>query len=126
MRAEQGDCSLLVAVFRSGAAVPVHDHGSWAAIGIYRGREREARYRIGDAEAPLDVVATLVNAEGDVTVVPDGVAHTVEAIGGNDAVSLHVYGTDIITQERSTYDVTTGAARPYRPGFTDPTADDPR
>ncbi|HVL83701.1 MAG TPA: cysteine dioxygenase family protein [Pseudonocardia sp.] len=118
LRAE--NCSVLAVVFRPGAAVPVHDHGSWAVIGIYRGRERETRYGLTEGPGPLEVVGTLVNAQGDVTVVPRDVAHTVEALDGDDAVSIHVYGTDIVTRERHTYDVETGETQPYRPRFVEP------
>src|SRR5512135_3133936 len=40
-RAADRGCSMLVAVFKPGVSAPVHNHGSWAVIGIYRGRERE-------------------------------------------------------------------------------------
>jgi 3-mercaptopropionate dioxygenase len=110
-------CSLIVAVFRPGAVVPVHDHGAWAVIGIYRGRERETRYRRAAPPSPLQVVDTLVNEPGAVVVVPEHLPHTVVALDGRDAISLHAYGTDIVTQQRSEYDVDTGRARPYQPGF---------
>jgi predicted metal-dependent enzyme (double-stranded beta helix superfamily) len=51
--------------------------------------------------------------------VPDGTIHTVEALDGVDAVSIHVYGTDIVTQERSTFDLATGREDIYRPEFTE-------
>lgn len=35
-RAEDGRCSMLVAVLRSGTPLPVHNHGSWAVIGVYK------------------------------------------------------------------------------------------
>lgn len=115
-RAADGRCSVVVAVFRPGAAAPIHDHGAWAAIGIYRGRERETWYRL-DATERLTEVRTFVNETGAVSVVPAGVIHTVAALDGPDAVSLHVYGTDIVTQERRAFDPVTHRAEPYRPAF---------
>jgi predicted metal-dependent enzyme (double-stranded beta helix superfamily) len=44
-RAEDGRCSMLVAVLRSGTPLPVHNHGSWAVVGVYKGREHETWFR---------------------------------------------------------------------------------
>jgi 3-mercaptopropionate dioxygenase len=109
-----GRCSIVVAVFRPGAAAPIHDHGTWAVIGIYRGRERETWFRHTDSG--LAEVRSFVNPTGAVSVVPTGMIHTVQALDDQDAVSLHVYGTDIVTQERSMFDLD-GRAQPYRPTF---------
>ncbi len=54
------------------------------------------------------------------TIVPAGAIHTVEALDGQDAVSVHVYDTDIVTQPRHTYDPDTGSASPFRPPFAEP------
>jgi predicted metal-dependent enzyme (double-stranded beta helix superfamily) len=122
-RAPDGSLSVLAAVFREGVLCPAHDHGTWAVIGIYRGRERETRYRPSGRTGQLVVDRVLVSPRGTVTVVPDGSIHTVEALDGHDAVSIHVYGTDIVTQHRQTYDLATGAATPFAPAFA---AVDPR
>jgi 3-mercaptopropionate dioxygenase len=106
-----------VAVFRPGVQAPVHDHRSWAVIGIYRGRERETWFRRPDGPGPLEVVADFTNETGTAHVVPDATIHTVAALDDREAVSIHVYGTDIVTQERSTYDRASGAVVPYRPEF---------
>jgi predicted metal-dependent enzyme (double-stranded beta helix superfamily) len=122
-RAADRRCSMLVAVFRPGVRAPVHDHGSWAVIGIYRGRERETWYRRTDdrsvpGRAEIEELRSFVNVTGTVHVVPEGTIHTVEALDGADAVSIHVYGTDIVTQERSTFDQKAGTEEVYRPDFT--------
>jgi len=121
-RAPDRRTSMLVAVFGPGITAPVHDHGSWAVIGIYRGRERETWFRRANDGAAgavhLEPAHSFVNATGSVHEVPDGTIHTVEALDGADAVSIHVYGTDIVTQERSTFDLVTGREEIYRPEFT--------
>ncbi|MGY1736524.1 hypothetical protein [Geodermatophilus sp. SYSU D00684] len=117
-RAPDRSWSMVVAVFAPGARAPVHDHGSWAVIGIYRGQEREVWFRPGGGRgAALLEDRVLVNLPGTVHVVPDGTIHTVEAL--DEAVSIHVYGTDIVLQERNTYDPVTGAVERYRPAFRD-------
>jgi predicted metal-dependent enzyme (double-stranded beta helix superfamily) len=109
--------SVVAAVFRPGVPTTVHDHGTWAAIGVCRGVERETWLR-RSGDGPLEQVRSFDSAAGSVRVVPDGTIHTVEALGGVDAVSVHVYGTDIVTQRRSAFDVATGAQRPYSPELT--------
>ena len=123
-RASDGHLSILVAVFKAGVSTTAHNHGAWAVVGVYRGRERETWYRrLDDGSAPgrarLQVADTFVNPRGTVTVVPDGTIHSVEALDGTDAISIHVYGTDILTQNRSTFDLRTGSEAPFRPDFTD-------
>ena len=62
----------------------------------------------------------LINPPGAVTVVPAAAGHTVQALDGQDAVSIHIYGTDIVTQARHRYDPGTGAATPFAPPFAEP------
>lgn len=40
-----GRFSIASAVWDAGQVTPVHDHGTWGVIGIYRGIEHEVRYR---------------------------------------------------------------------------------
>lgn len=117
--------SMMIAVFKAAVPSPAHDHGTWAVVGIHRGRERETRYRKTDdatvaGRARLEVERTLVNPRGSISVVPEDAIHSVEALDGRDAVSLHVYGADIVTQERSTYDLIEGTKSVFRPDFAVP------
>ena len=120
-RADDGRCSILSVALRPGLPLPVHNHGTWAVIGIYRGREQETWYRRLDdgsvrGRAALEVERTFVNERGAVGIVPDGKIHTVEALEGS-TVSIHIYGTDIVTQERSTFDLQAGTEEIFRPPF---------
>jgi predicted metal-dependent enzyme (double-stranded beta helix superfamily) len=121
-RAPDGRCAVLVVVLQPGTPLPVHNHGSWAVIGVYQGREHETWFRRVDdgtvkGRARLEVERTFVNERGTASVVPDGRIHTVEALDGRQAVSIHVYGTDIVTQERIEFDVAAGTERVFRPPF---------
>jgi predicted metal-dependent enzyme (double-stranded beta helix superfamily) len=129
-RAEDGRCSILVVALRPGTPLPVHNHGSWAVIGVYKGRERETWFRrVDDGSVPgraqLEVDQTFVNQHGTASVVPDGQIHTVEAMDGQQAVSIHIYGTDIVTQQRSEFDPQAGTERLFRPPFAETAAPDP-
>ncbi|MDD7942839.1 cysteine dioxygenase family protein [Actinomycetospora lutea] len=124
-RAADGRLSMLAVVFAPGATTPVHNHGAWAVVGTYRGRERDTWYRrlAGDAASSrgqLEEVTSQVSPAGTVTVIPDGTIHAVEALDGQEAVSLHVYGTDIVTQPRSTFDLATGIETPFSPPMSEP------
>jgi predicted metal-dependent enzyme (double-stranded beta helix superfamily) len=128
-RATDGRCSMLVVVLRPGTPLPVHDHGSWAVIGVYQGREQETWFRrVDDGTVPgraqLEVEQRFVNRRGTVGVVPDGRIHTVEAMDGQQAVSIHLYGTDIVTQQRSEFDPQAGTERVFRPPFAEADAAD--
>jgi predicted metal-dependent enzyme (double-stranded beta helix superfamily) len=128
-RAEDGRCSMLVVVLRPGTPLPVHTHGSWAVIGVYKGREHETWFRrVDDGSVPgraqLEVDQIFVNERGTASVVPDGRIHTVEAMDGQQAVSIHVYGTDIVTQQRSEFDPLTGTERVFSPPFAEADATD--
>ncbi len=121
-RAEYGRCSLLAVVLRPGKPLPVHNHGSWAVIGVYRGRERDTWFRrLDDGSVPgrarLERRCSFVNEMGTVNVVPDGEIHSVEALDSAVAVSFHVYGTDIVLQVRSTFDPEAGTEEVFRPEF---------
>ncbi len=123
-----GRWSMLVAVFAPGAWTPVHDHGAWAVVGTYRGREEEIWYRRLDdggtsGEARLEPVLTRINPERTTTVVPDGTIHAVGALDDRETVSIHIYGTDITTQPRSTFDLDEGTETAFSPPVTSRTAD---
>ncbi|WP_433025815.1 hypothetical protein [Actinomycetospora sp. CA-053990] len=127
-RAPDGRLSVLAVVFAPGAQTPVHNHGAWAVVGTYRGRERDTWFRRVDGDGTpdrveLEEVTSQVNPVGTVTIIPDGTIHVVEALDDQEAVSLHVYGTDIATQPRSTFDLATGIETPFSPPLSDPHQD---
>jgi predicted metal-dependent enzyme (double-stranded beta helix superfamily) len=47
-----GQLSLTVGYLPKGSSVPVHDHGVWEALGVYRGRLRHALYERTGPETP--------------------------------------------------------------------------
>ncbi len=122
LRDPDGSCSIVVLVIRPGVALPVHNQGAWAVAGVYKGQERETWFRRLDdggtpGRAQLAVERTFVHQRGTVSVVPDGQVHMVEALGDEPAISIHIYGTDIVTQPRSTFDLETGSEKMFRPRY---------
>ncbi len=80
---------------------PIHDHGSWGVVGVYRGQIGETKYRV--EERPDAQTARLCRcsqgelAPGETTaVLPLDVGlHGMKALGGKMALTVHAYGEAI-------------------------------
>jgi len=99
--------SVVALVLTHGQATPIHDHVSWCVVGVYRGVERETRYRLierGGIEQ-LEYVETIEAHPGHVEalVPPAENNHVVEAGGRDLTISIHVYGADIGALGSSVY-----------------------
>lgn len=96
------------AVWGVGQQTPVHDHGVWGVVGIAEGVEREEAFRRGPG-GPLVHHSTNDLTPGDVIVccTTDQDLHRVSAVGEQPCVGIHVYGGDIGTIRRRSYDVDT-------------------
>jgi 3-mercaptopropionate dioxygenase len=91
--------SVVALVWLPGQHTAIHDHVSWCVVGVYRGVERETRYRLietGEA-AHLEPAGSVLAGRGHVEalVPPAEDIHAVTAAGTEMAVSIHVYGADI-------------------------------
>jgi predicted metal-dependent enzyme (double-stranded beta helix superfamily) len=110
--AEDGSFSIASAVWDVGQGTPVHGHETWGVVGIYRGVEVETRYEKPAApDLPLVVEGTDEWGAGQVTVccTTDDDVHQVRCGGDEPVVGIHVYGADIGTLPRRSYDPETGA-----------------
>lgn len=104
----EGRFSVVSFVWGPGQETPIHDHTVWGLIGMLRGAERSQTYHwqeSGDGRRLVPGEKTILQP-GDVDVVSPnlGDIHRVS----NDyqdsvSVSIHVYGADIGTVERSVY-----------------------
>lgn len=104
--------SVAAAVWNVGQSTPVHGHETWGVVGIYAGVEGETRYVKPTVEGvPLQVSESNLNWQpGEVTVccTTDDDVHRVECVGDSPCVGIHVYGDDIGTLSRRSYDPVTG------------------
>ena len=121
--------SIIGGVWKPGQTTPIHDHLTWALIGVYEGEEREALYRRTDDEtnlktARLEKVSERVNTKGHVTVLSHTGIHKVDNISQNPARSIHVYGRDIGHAERHSYDPLTGEIGRFVSGYCNVLRDD--
>jgi len=113
--------SVVSFVWAPSARTPVHDHQMWGLVGMLRGSETSQRFTrdpvtgaltMGDCSplAPGDVEA-LLPALGDIHQVTN-------ALSDCGSISIHVYGGNIGSVRRHTFDVTSGAPSPFVSGYT--------
>ncbi|HKQ60609.1 MAG TPA: cysteine dioxygenase family protein [Candidatus Polarisedimenticolaceae bacterium] len=90
---ERAGFAIVAVVWLAGQTTPIHDHASWCAIGVHRGREREVRYRreVSSSVGHLLAIGERVTPAGEVNVVPAGEIHRVENPGPDTSISIHVY-----------------------------------
>jgi|SRR2546428_6768765 len=114
--------SIIGGVWQPHQTTPIHDHLTWALIGVYAGQEREAIYRrIDDSSDPsharLEKVSERTNIPGHVTVLGLAGIHKVDNPSHEATTSIHVYGRDIGNTERHSYDPVTGEIGKFLSGY---------
>ncbi len=115
--AADGGFSIASAVWDVGQTTPIHDHGTWGVIGIYRGVEHEVRYLppavLGEQPPTWIGEGDLAPGEVVVCCTSDRDIHKVSCASPEPVVGIHVYGADIGSIERRAYDESTGAIRMF-------------
>jgi 3-mercaptopropionate dioxygenase len=117
--------SMASVVWDVGQRTPVHGHETWGVVGIYSGVEREVRYLkpvASTAGAALTPAGEELWEPGQVSVccTTDDDVHAVAAVGNEPTVGIHVYGGNIGTIRRRSYDPATGEARWFVSGWDQP------
>ena len=123
--------SVIGGVWRPGQATPIHDHLTWAIIGVYDGEEREALFRRTDdgtnpKTAKIEQVSERINRRGHVTVLGSSGIHRVDNVSLKPALSVHVYGKDMGNLERHSYDPVTGEISKFVSGYCNVLRDEDR
>ena len=94
--------SVVALVWLPGQRTPVHDHLAWCVTGVHRGEEHEQRYRLAARTAELVAAEKVVNRAGDVCgFSPPGDIHRVWNAGADKAISIHLYGVDVVARGSS-------------------------
>ncbi len=114
--------SIIAGVWKIGQTTPIHDHLTWALVGVYSGKERESIYkRIDNLSDPkiakLELVSDRINERGHVTVLSESGIHKVSNEFPEPAYSIHVYGRDIGNTERHSYDPVNGSISTFKSGY---------
>lgn len=121
--AADGSFSIASAVWDVGQGTPVHGHETWGVVGIHSGVEVETRYeKPAQPDVPLTREGTDEWTAGQVTVccTTDDDVHQVRCGGDRPVVGVHVYGADIGTLPRRSYDPDTGAVHWFTSRWAEP------
>jgi 3-mercaptopropionate dioxygenase len=100
------DCrglSVVALVWKPGQGTPIHDHVSWCVVGVYRGLERETRYRLRGERLQATGIIEALPGHVEALIPPAENIHSVEAGGHGLTISIHVYGADIERLGSSVY-----------------------
>jgi len=110
------------AIWLPGQTTPIHDHLTWAMVGLYEGEERESVFRRTDDRsnpkmAKLDLASERVNTRGHITTLGGAGIHRIDNVSARPSKSIHVYGLDIGNAERHSYDPATGEISRFVSGY---------
>lgn len=104
--------TLALARFDSDDFTPIHNHGSWGAVGVYEGSDVLRTYRRlddGDAEghAKIELIEERILNEGDVAVVPLPPQDIHAQAGTPDEAALEfvIFGKNVMAMPRLYFDV---------------------
>lgn len=105
-----------------GQTTPIHDHLTWAMVGLYDGEERETIYRRTDDRsnprlARLEKASERVNTREHITILGQAGIHRIDNVSDLPSRSIHVYGIDIGNAERHSYDPVTGEVSKFVSGY---------
>jgi 3-mercaptopropionate dioxygenase len=108
-----GSFSIAAMVWLPGQVTAVHDHVSWCVTGVLQGIEHEEIFALGPDGTFLAETARRQNPPGTVGgFAPPGDIHRVRNVGDGVAVSMHVYGADLVRLGSSIRRVYTLPIRP--------------
>ena len=96
---------------------PIHDHGAWGLVGLYRGNQDEELYRPAGGGLELDAAAP-ARARRLVRALPPRTTSTGSRTTSDEtSVSIHLLANDTGCVLRHVYDEETGDTRPFRSGY---------
>ena len=116
--------SIGAGIWDVGQTTPIHDHGTWGVIGIFRGVENEESFRregprVMEGRASITPAGSRLAKAGDVFVccTTDQDAHRVSCASADPVVGIHVYGGDLAKIPRLQYDAETGEVTLFKTGW---------
>ncbi len=105
------DLTILNVVWAPMMVLLPHNHGMWATIGIYSGREDNILWR--SAGSRVGAVGAASLSERDVFDLPEDAIHSVVNPIPRLTAAIHVYGGDFFAAARSEWDSETLRERPW-------------
>jgi predicted metal-dependent enzyme (double-stranded beta helix superfamily) len=92
------DLTLLKVCFPARRRTPPHDHGTWAAILLLSGEEKNTLYRVENGR--LRKASEVTIKPGSILGMRAETPHVVECVGNAPTIGLHIYGGDIFELPR--------------------------
>jgi predicted metal-dependent enzyme (double-stranded beta helix superfamily) len=113
------ELTILNVVWKPGAVIRPHNHGTWALIGVYAGREDNIFWRRvkGDPHRVEAAGATCL-LPGDLAPLGKDIIHSVVNPLTRHTGAIHIYGGDFFAIERSEWDDEVLTEKPYDPART--------
>ena len=111
--------SLVSFVWGPGQKTPIHDHTVWGVLGVLRGAEVSQRYAAQDGGLS-ELGSTEVLEAGAIDMVSPTIGDIHKVWNGSDsktAVSIHLYGGNIGTIKRHSFDVS-GSSKTFTSGYS--------
>jgi predicted metal-dependent enzyme (double-stranded beta helix superfamily) len=108
-------------VWAPSARTPIHDHQVWGLVGMLRGSESSQRFVRDASTGRLSKGECAALAPGQVEVLrpAEGDIHQVtNLLSDCGSLSIHVYGGNIGTMPRYTFDAETGQPRDFVSGYS--------
>ncbi len=113
--------SIIGCVWLPNQSTPIHDHLSWALIGMHEGEEQETIYRRinenSNAKALLEQISSKINKKGHITELGKEGIHSIANISDKPSSSIHIYGIDLGNTIRHTYDPISGEIGTFLTGY---------
>ena len=109
------ELTVLNVLWPAGMIVMPHNHGLWAVIGVYTGREDNILWRQlpEDADGRVEAAGARTLASGDSIAFGANVIHSVINPLGRITGAIHVYGGDFFGVDRNEWDPETLHEKPY-------------
>jgi predicted metal-dependent enzyme (double-stranded beta helix superfamily) len=120
---DESGLTLVRARFGPEAMTPIHSHGSWGVIGVYKGRDRYQVWKrndggAGDGHADVEMTEERVLGPGDVVVLPPPPQdiHAQQGHDGEAAYEFVLFGANTMVLPRLYFDPESSSAREVTPG----------
>ncbi len=103
--------------FAAGQTTDIHDHGTWAVVGVVAGVEQDEVFKPAPGtDAPVAGPIRLCPAGSVTAHAPDSL-HRLRTEPGTDSISLHVYGADVGDRQRNAWSETARRWVRFRSGY---------
>ena len=109
------DLTIINVIWKPGMTVLPHNHGMWAVIGVYSGREDNVFWRRikDDPSHHIEAAGAKALSTGDVVPLGRDIIHSVTNPIQKLTGAIHIYGGDFFETERSEWDPEHLIERPY-------------